>query len=548
VSRVTTALSVAILILLPLSIGLYFLGTNAPRDWSLHWTQPTTVVAATSNGDFATVSTPRGLDVVWETPSGGLRLTRTDSNGRRAAPTIALRGAAASSPQSVTMARLGTSDVIFWRQDTSNQSVLHAAIVSPSGAVRYHTLAASTSPLEHPFAFPANGRVDVVFSWQRGAYDVYLAGIKPDGTAQRPVRLTHVPAYAFNPHAAVDSAHHIQLMYMQSCCEGNAMTMMRARYTLSGREIGTPQTLERLNSVSSGANSSSTPDRWGLDMRVVNGRVMAVWIDDAGLRSAVWGSKGAAPLASTTVLLGAASPVVALASAGGHTTATLIAQTDVASTLTSIELNERGQPLGTPDRVVYEGALDDQPEPAVLGGQPAVVWQAVQNGEVVAIESSRYSPAALPAPTPEEQFGLGVTNPLGALAVLVFGGLGLAVLIAAANVLIILALVLIYIILFRTARGTWKWYAFGITLAAFVYILLVPLDAPSPPVLFLTSFVGAAGVIAIGGACVFAVLLNRLLLRRLEDVYRAAVMSCTALFFLGFVQALVFVQGQLGRI
>ena len=124
-------------------------------------------------------------------------------------------------------------------------------------------------------------------------------------------------------------------------------------------------------------------------MRAVNGRVMAIWIDDAGLRSTVWGSSGVAPLASTMVVLGANSPVVALATAAGHTTATWITQTDVATTLSSIEINDQGQPLGAPARVVYEGAVDDQPEPAVLGGQPAVVWQAAQNGEVVAIESSR---------------------------------------------------------------------------------------------------------------------------------------------------------------
>jgi hypothetical protein len=211
-------------------------------------------------------------------------------------------------------------------------------------------------------------------------------------------------------------------------------------------------------------------------------------------------------------------------------------------------LNGAALPAGDVERVAYEGALDDQPEPILLRGEPAVVWQAEQSGGHATIETSRFSPATVQAPSPAEQFGLGVANPLGAIAILIFGGVGLGVLIAAANILIILALVLVYIVAFRFADRRWKWSAFGVVVSALVYVLLVPLGAPSPPVLFLTSFAGLAGVLALAGALLFTVLLNQLLLRRLDDVYRAAIMATCTLFFLGFLQALVFVQGQLGRI
>jgi len=204
------------------------------------------------------------------------------------------------------------------------------------------------------------------------------------------------------------------------------------------------------------------------------------------------------------------------------------------------------------DRVAYEARSDDEPVAIALNGQPAVLWQALTSEtSATGIEVSHFTPATLSAPSPWSKFGLGLANPLGNLAFVLAGAAAVGVLLTVANVLLLGIMVAVYLVVFRrtpVVLNSVKWYAYAVVVAAILYAVFVDWGAPSPPLLFLSSLSGTAGMVAVGGMLLFVLVLTRTVLRRLDDVFRAALMAFAALYFIAFLQAIVLMQGQVAKI
>lgn len=540
-------LAILPLVIIPVVCGVIFLAQNAPRDWSLHWVQPRTAIASTSSTDFSAVSAPHGYDIAWERPNGALVVSRFNSAGHALSAPISLKGSPEANSQSITLARSGPTDIIVWREDLQNGSRLRAAIVRPGALPVYRTLANGPWSLEHPRAFVDGNRVDVVFSWQRGSFDVYLSQIAPNGSISTPRPLTHVTTYAFNPHAVVDAAGDINLMYMQSCCQGS-MKMMYARYSDAGRLVSPPRSLATITSVSSGSNSSSTPDRWGLDIVRDGSAVVSAWSGDDGIMAAAW-HNGRSVVGPHVALPGVSPPTVVYSIAGNQRELVWPQGFDLGSMLATVRVNRALMPTEEPDRVAFQGESDDVPVPVVLHNQPGLLWQAAVSGtNIYKVEESRFTPQRLGAPNAWARLGLGLANPMGNFAILLLGGLAVGVLLAAANVLLIIALVALYLVGFRKLEGRWKWYVYAVAITVVLFVLFISMGAPAPPVLFLTGFSQNSGLLALGGTLLFIVWMARTVLRRIDDVYRASLMAAGAFFFIGFLQALLLMQGQIGRI
>jgi hypothetical protein len=144
--------------------------------------------------------------------------------------------------------------------------------------------------------------------------------------------------------------------------------------------------------------------------------------------------------------------------------------------------------------------------------------------------------------------GLGLANPFGTFLILVVGAFALGLALATANVLLVLALVAVYVAAFRLIRAAWRWYSYELLVAVVFFALFVLWSAPSPPVLFLSDLSQRSGLIAIGGMLIFLVLFARLVLGKLEDIYRAGVLAFVGLYFIAFLQALILMQGQVSKI
>lgn len=547
--RPRTWLTALVLILIPVVCSLLFLYSNAPRNWSLHWVDPRTVVAAASNREFAAVTTPQGWDIAWVNVNGTLVLSRFDGSGRRLIADVSLRGTPSGSAQPLTLARAGNLDVVAWRQDTANGSTLRAALVGLGVRPRYRILAAGGYPLEHPDAFAFNGKVYVVFSWQRTAFDVYLSRIDPGGVVLPPVQLTHTYSYAYDPHATVDAMGKLHLVYLEECCHQQDFALRHARFTLSGVPLGPIETVAQVN-VGGQGGSNSAPDQWGLDVRRDGNAVWAAWSGDGGLSVAAWRGNRMV-VAPALVVPGAVASSLTFSTAGGRQELIWQQYFELGSDLSALQLDGHGVPIAI-DRVAFEARSDDEPVAVAIDGQPAVLWQSLSSeSTATGIELSHFSPLTLSAPSPWSKLGLGLANPLGNLALVLAGAAAVGVLLTVANVLLLLVMLAVYLVVFRrtpVVLNTVKWYAYAVVVAAILYAVFVNWGAPSPPLLFLSSLSGTAAMVAVGGMLLFVIVLTRTVLRRLDDVFRAALMAFAALYFIAFLQAIVLMQGQVAKI
>ncbi len=543
--RLQTVGAVFSLVMLPLLLAVAFLSSYAPRDWSLHWLQPKTVIASTSSDDYASVQTPRGYDVLWTSPTYQLYLSRLDTAGRRLAPDIALRG---SNVQSPTVGRTGATVVAAWRQDVNGGSRLNAAIIRPGKQVQYRTLARGPWPLEHPMAFTDGSAVGIVFSWQKtGPYNVFLSRVD-SGAPRPPAQLTHVTSYAFYPHAVLDAAGNFQLLYMQACC-GGGFRLVHERFSRSGRLLGSERSLGVIMSMAGGGQSGA-PAAWGLAVVPQGRRVWVAWAGDGGLMDAAFDDHGSPVFPPTLAVPLQSTFHLALAMAGSHRALVWEQTYDLGVFLGTIPIGGDGRPPAgvQPDRVAFESVSAALPEPVTLAGKPAVLYQAnPSQTDLYRIEVSRYFPKALNPPSVWAKLGLGLANPVENLAVLLVAALALGALISVANFLILIVLILVYFVIARLATR-WKWYLYAGVLTIAAFLLFVQPGAQSPPLLFLTALPFDLGLASVVGMAIFVVLLTMTVLRRLDDVYRAGVMAFVAIYFIAFLEALSLVQSTVARI
>lgn len=541
-------LAVIPLVLIPLLLALQFLSSYAPRDWSLHWLQPRTVIASTSSDDYASVMTPRGYDVLWTRPSNRLYLSRLDGAGRRLAPDVALAG----SSQSPTLGITGSTVVAAWRHDVNGGSRLDAAIIRPGKVPRYVTLASGRWPLEHPMAFADGPEVGIVFSWQRtGPYNVFLSRVGPSPRQRRPTQLTNVSSssYAFYPHAVLDSEGIMQLVYMRACC-GGGFRLVHDNFTRDGRALGSERSLGVIESMG-GGGQSGTPTSWGLDVVAQGNRVWVAWAGDQGLMDAAFDSRGHVVLSPTVAVPLATTYNLAFAVAGNHRELVWEQPYDVGVYLATISVGPDGLPPASaqPDRVAFESVSAALPQPLRLGAEPAVLYQASPSQtDVYRIEVSRFSPRVLAPPSIWARLGLGLANPAVNLVVLLVAALAFGVLITVANFLILIGLVIAYFVTAWLIPAYWKWYAYLAVLIAGLFLLFVRPGAPSPPLLFLTALPYRLGLISVAGVAIFIFVLAWAVLRRMDDVYRAAVMAFGAVYFIAFLEAIRLVQGTVAKI
>lgn len=534
------------LFLVPLVCGVVVLAGHAQRDWSLHWVAPKTVIASSSPYDYSALTSPKGWDIAWTDPQGRLVLSRFNRIGQRLGADIRLQGHPNTAPQSLTLGRSGTTDVLAWRQDTANGSSLRVATVTRGAAPTYRTLASGTLPIEHPSAFTAGPNVDIVFSWQHPSFNVFLSQVHSDGSTASPVALTHSNTYAFSPHAVVDADGRIRLLYMNQCCSSSAFDVLSERFTTSGKTVGGTQSLGRIVSIAAQGKGAS-PDRWGIDVAHDGKRTWGAWSSDQGLEVVAWdGAKTAVPphlVVPSTLVESLALDLVA-----GERDLVWLQPFALGTYVGTVRFDGRGSPTSAPDRVAFESASDDVPMSIQMGGLPAVLWQAQPTKTTITrIELSRYSPAPIDAPSVWDRLGFGLANPLGSFAVLIVGSFLFGVVLTVANVLLILLCVLIFAVVFRRAQGPWKWYAYGAALTLVLYALFVPLGAPSPPVLFLSGLTGTVGIVAMLGLVLFILVLSRQFLARMDDLYKAGAMAFAAFYFIAFLQALMVIQDQIGK-
>ncbi len=530
-----------ILVLLPLVCGVVFLANNAPRTWSLHWVAPRTEIQNTAATAYVTTATRNGWEVLWSRPSGSMVLSRFDRVGQSTGPDTPIAG----NPASLALARAGNMDVAVWRQDYNGGSKLLAATILPGHKPVYRVLASGVWSLEHPQAFAVGSGVDVIFAWQRPAFNVYLVRISATGAVSSPRALTHVSGYAFDPRAVLTPQGTVQLLYFNQCCSPPTFHLEDAFYSSQGQPLGKPRVLDTVASILE-QNQGTVPNNWGLDVIRSGPQVWAAWSSDAGIQVASWRDNRL--FFDSVAVPGPPPASLALAVAGSQRELVWERMSNSNVILETVPLGPDGSPTSAPDRVAYESGIAGLPQ-GIPGQQPAtVLWQSSPGASGARIEESHFSPSPISAPSLWARFGLGVADPIGNMFLLLFGAVALGVLLTVGNVLVVFALLLIYLISARTVGGRWKWVAYTVGLVIVLYLLLVQAGAPFPPVIAFSQLAVGPGTLAIVAMGVFVLVSSFTVLRRVDDVYRAALMAFTGFFFLAFLDALVLIQGQLGQV
>lgn len=536
------------LVLVLVLTSLVFLAARAPRTWAAHWSNPRVVATGAGQNEYGAAYDKGGWDILrYNDDPGDLILSLP--TGKGPVRSLTLDRGDITQP---TLLRLTTGEVAAWVHNHNGSTDLMAANIESDGSSRTFPLAGGKWPIEHPYLFAGpGGAADLVFSWQRyGNFDVFLLSLRPGRTRASFIRrLTHAGSYAFYPRAVVDRSGALDLLYLDACCRGHAWRVMLDRYDRTGLRLEKTQTLETLGSP---GGSTSTPTQWAEDIRVdATGHVVGAYAADSGIQ--VFRSLGAGierlqslsldPLPGTpaSLALAVGPRVDYLFWEQPFDLGTYLTGRRFAPTL------DRAQP---PERVVYEASAQTGIHAVRRGSSVRVLWQAITPSLRSTFQTATSTSTRLPDLA--QRLGLGLGNPLEALAVLVVVGTGVAIITTMGNVLTIIGYVLAALLVMRVlGRTPARWTIFSAVLTMALALTFV---WPGGPILFLetlpqTGFpVVPFGMIAIGAVFLLLTWLGDLVLRGVEDLFRIALLTAAGVYFFAFLEALVFVQQRLGYI
>lgn len=547
-----------IALILIVTAGIFLYG-HSPLKYSPFYASPTTLAALVADSEYGAVAQPDGgWSLAFARADGSLVYQRTRADGtiRTASEiTSGLYGTTA-----LSLAMRGERGLIAWAG--FDGTTVYAAYVGRtiSGSFPLTTVAGQVA---HPYVVgDPKGGYDVLYQLGTGRgpeYDIYLTRVLSGATRpSRVINISHARDYAMYPRAVFDGKGNLDVIYMNRVKLGQ-WSWMLARFDRNLRPLGTPRALGTVFYYAmlpgGGVNASIIPPRWGAAMaRAADG---SVWIAWDGNR-VIW-----------TAHIAPSGAVLSPARVAG--TAGIEAEYDVTAVralglapfarggvlyhsypgeqeryLAAYRFGPRGTGIGEPQRVSYEGGGDvTDPQAATVKGRPVVIWDKVRGMDAVLI-ASRWHPRQ--APDLLTRFGLNVGNPVANVLFLTLGALTIGVGIAAINLLAILVLALAYVLLRRLFPRDIAWPAYAAVLAV-ALLWLFGRGGGAPPVVFVISGLAPPyGLLAAAVGAAVAWWAGRMLYGRQDALFRAISMAATALYVVAVLYAVVFVEGQIGRI
>lgn len=528
--------------------SVVFLAARAPRTWAAHWSTPRLVARGSGQNEYGAVYGRYGWDVLWyDDDRQALVLTQQIGRGRKRSSTLD-RGDITQP----TLLDVDNHEVAAWVHNHNGSTDLMAANIAPHRVTRIFRLVGSAWPVEHPYLFAGpGGAADLVFSWQRyGSFDVFLLSLRPGHTRPSFVqRLTHSQIYAFYPRAVLDRAGSVAVLYLDACCQARIWHVMLDRYDTDGRLLGQGESLAALGGPGA---SNSTPTQWAGDIGIDSaGHIVGAYSGDAGVW--VFRAAGAEVARISQRLLDplAGTPASLALVAGPGIDYLLWEQPfDLGTCLTSQRFDATLGHAAPPERVVYESSAQTGVHAVRQGASVLALWQAITPGRHSTFETTTTTDTR--QPDLAQRFGLGLGNPFEALAVLIVVATGVAVITTTGNILTIMGYGLAGMLMMRLlSRIPGRWTLFGVVLSATLVLTFVK---PGGPILFLGTLPAMGfpavpfGVLAGAAVLLLMLWLGDVVLGRVEDVFRIALLIAVGVYFFAFLEAIVFVQQRLGYI
>jgi hypothetical protein len=525
--------------------GIIVLAARAPRTWAAHWTKPSPISAAGGEYDYGAVRNHNGgWDLLWFNDASQKLVYTVSARGGRSR-SINVDAGDVSQPDLV---KVGSRELGVWVRTENGSTVLVGAYFQPHTRPLVRTLLSSPAPLEHPYLVRGlRGPAAVVFSWQlHGNFDIFLSRVSPTLSLLSPHRLTRARYYSFFPRAVANQRGLIYMLHLESCCGQKTWHVVFDRFDRQGNHLGT-RTLSTLESLPNGA-PAQWPEELALDR---SGHVWGAYSVDAGV-DLFEASPGGELLRAPFQVDEDGERPNSLSLALGRRTGYLAWEQgyDLGTYIDTRRFEPgSGKILGA-GRAAYASGSQMQPHVFAEDNSATILWELTDQGSTSTFQEVSYRTAV--APTLAQRIGLGLGNPWEEVAVLALGSLGFATLTTTVNILWVLALTLVGIITIRLLR--WlpsKWGVYACLLTCLLFLVFV---SPGAPILFLSTMPASGlavipfGLMAFGAELVFVAFMGAVPLRRMDDAYRAGLMAFVGVYFFAFVEAVVFIQQQLGYI
>jgi ABC-type dipeptide/oligopeptide/nickel transport system permease subunit len=555
------AFVLAPIVLLSLASGGVFLYGHSPLLYSPYYSAPVVQARAQDYAEYGAVAQRDGgwsLAVIDLT--NRLEYLRTDAAGAIQQRMVLARNAQPSAEPSLAMH--GSQGLAAW-VSPDNRTIVAAGV----GSLRStpFPLGPVSAQVEHPYVVARpRGGYDVLFErgTGRGAtYDIYLARVGNRGRG--PVylrRLTHAPDYTLYPRGVYDGSGALDVLYLNRPKLGY-WNLTFQRLDAEGRSLSQPRLLDRLEYYmplpSGGFDPTVIPDRWGIAMaRAPDGSVWAGWDGDQVASVAHWNSRGKLTLQPSIVIPGsieAASDtksVRALALAATRNGGVLYhwAPGTQEQYMAAYGFNRSGQPAGpTGHRIDYSaGGSATDPHAATINGRPEVIWELIRGNGSGLLQSSVWHPYE--PPDLATRLGLNIGTLYGNIAFVIFGSLAFGAAFAAINLLAIAVLCLLWFPLgsLLPRRFAWPAYAAALTLGL-LWLFARHADPPSG-ILIISGLGSPYGLLAALSGGFVAWWSGRWFFARQDALFRAASMAVTGFYFVAVMYAVVFIEGQIGKI
>jgi peptide/nickel transport system permease protein len=563
VDRTPLVLRVAPPVAVILAGMVVFLYSHSPLRYAPHFAAPT--VFGRGEGQSGYGMKPLidgGWAILADSPGSNLTFTKSDRSGRIQLSQIVVRNIADTAEPSLA-ARHNWALAAWLSND--NATVLAAFV----GA--HHSRPFALTPpggvVEHPYAVRVPGGFDVLFDWQHPGsahYQIFAASIRDGNTHPALHRLLTNKDYGLLPRGIADGSGALNVLSLDRLHLGLWAWRFR-RYRPDGTPISPLTTLGTvdyapISRATGRPDPNIIPSTWGFDLReATDGSIWAAWESRSdgidAITVAHWSRTGRSLLPPTQVMQGGfdigtygeqRSLSLAVLRRGGQLYFTGPSPDGGSGTVPFMQpFSADGTPIGLPQRVSYDGGVAALPHAGSIQGKARVLWEKLGIGATI-FEGTAYGPYR--PPDLLTRLGLNIGSLPVNVGLLLVGALAGGIGVAIVNVFLLLLFLLLWLPIGRLPRVL-RWPLYSLALAV-VIVDVFGIHASDPPNwIFLISGLGSPeNWMAVAAAIFTALWAGIFFFRRYESVFRAAAMAFTAIYVVGVMYAVVFIQGEITRI
>jgi hypothetical protein len=148
-----------------------------------------------------------------------------------------------------------------------------------------------------------------------------------------------------------------------------------------------------------------------------------------------------------------------------------------------------------------------------------------------------------------DRLGVGKANPLGAIVLILLGGIALGAMLTVINLIFVFLLAALYFLASWVLPERVTWPAYSLAIAGTLYVFVVSLGAPTVPLFAIVGLAPSVPIyILFAATALFVFLVQWVLPRQVDELLRIGLMAASGVYLIAFLEVLTLVQSEVGRI